>query len=80
MQSRLWRDERRLREMLFARYDRMLMRVQCRERSNAKEERNDRTYPEKPPLPSVNESRRKQAYPSSARKDLNSHQTVTDEH
>ena len=39
----------------------MLMRLPCRERSDAKEERNDRAYPEAPPLPNVNESRRNQS-------------------
>jgi hypothetical protein len=47
--------------MLFARHDDMFMRLPCRERSDAKEERNDGTYPEEPPLPNINESRRNQS-------------------
>jgi len=47
--------------MLFARYDDMLVQLQCRECSDAKKESNDRTDPEEPPLPNINESRRNQS-------------------
>jgi hypothetical protein len=44
--------------MMFARQDAMFTRLPCRERSDAKEKRDGRTDPEKPPLPNFNESRR----------------------
>jgi hypothetical protein len=58
--------------MMFARHDAMLTRLPCRERSDAKEKRDGRTDPKKPPLPNFNESRKhtrsfklqKQIYPS----------------
>jgi signal transduction histidine kinase len=62
----------------------MLMGLPCRERSDAKEERNDRTHPEAPPLPNINESRRNQSesFKSTQRIDVRSNrsgQTLKDE-
>jgi hypothetical protein len=70
--------------MLFARHDDLLMRMSCRERPDAKEERNDRTYPKEPPLPNINESWRSQSESFKNRNRINvrsnrSRQTLRDE-
>jgi hypothetical protein len=66
--------------MLLARHDNLLMRPPSRKRSNAKDKRNDRTYPEIPPLLSVNEIRRMQSGSFKSQKGIDPHQTVADEH
>jgi hypothetical protein len=70
--------------MLFARHDELLMRVPCRERPDAKQERNHRTDPKEPPLPNINESRRNQSESFKNRNRINvrsnrSRQTLRDE-
>jgi hypothetical protein len=70
--------------MLFAWHDALLMRMPCREHPDAKEEGNDRTDPEEPPLPNIGESRRIQSESFKSRNRIhersnNSRQTLKDE-